>query len=300
LAYSRLITAINLERLEELQSPPDVKTPQDVLRAAFTIPDDFDPAMHAVALKSPNNADLFYALLDNRAAVAARLGLYRRALADVDAALVVRPGDARARLRRARVLTRMQRYNEALVMWEELSGEFHGDKDVTNMVAKVRRRMQEAEGVFDFFAVDTEDTERAQLDSVLDGEEYADFVGPIEVVEVAGKGRGVVATQEISKGTLLLCERALVFVDSGSCFETVASNELQQDFKTDPPSRATFGLVQRMKDDGEFARRVYNLYAGDAEKPPLDGGGMLPVDQLFVQSAVELNRLRTAANSESR
>jgi len=72
LAYSRAIAAINLNRLEEMQEPPQVETMQDVLRGVFPVPDDFDPAIHAAALKVKDNADLFYALLVNRAAVAAR------------------------------------------------------------------------------------------------------------------------------------------------------------------------------------------------------------------------------------
>jgi len=292
LAYSRAIARMNLERLEELQPPLDIATPQDVLDAAIPIPDDFDPALHAAALQDPETADLFYALLANRAAVAARLGLFRRALTDVEAALVVRPGDARARLRKAQVLTRLQRYEEALEMWKELGGEFPKDRDVKKMADKVRRRMQEAGGVFDFFAVDSEDTERAKLGAALGGEEYADFVGPIEVVEIAGKGRGVVASHDISKGTLLLCDRALVVAASERRAETVAINERRQQLNTDSQIRAVSELVQRMKDDDEFARRVYNLHAGDAEKPPLDGEGKIPVDHLFVQSAVEFNAFR--------
>jgi len=116
--------------------------------------------------------------------------------------------------------------------------------------------------------VDAENTETERLGAAL--EEYADFIGPIKVVEVAGKGRGVVASKDISKGTLLLCDRALALAESGNVAELV------------------FDLI---KDDNDSARRAYNLYAGGAEKPPLQGESKLPVDHLFVLSALEFNHM---------
>mmetsp|Transcript_14964 Transcript_14964/g.40162 ORF Transcript_14964/g.40162 Transcript_14964/m.40162 type:complete len:220 (+) Transcript_14964:2-661(+) len=148
LAYSREIATMNLKRLEETQTPPEIETSQDVLGAVILIPEDLDPAMHTKALEDPECADLIYGLLVNRAAVAERLSLLRRALVDVDAALVVRLGDARARLRRAHVLTKLQQYEEALGLWKELRDEFKGDSEVAKMVEKVRRRLQEVKGVF--------------------------------------------------------------------------------------------------------------------------------------------------------
>mmetsp|Transcript_22495 Transcript_22495/g.59773 ORF Transcript_22495/g.59773 Transcript_22495/m.59773 type:complete len:205 (-) Transcript_22495:777-1391(-) len=155
------------------------------------------------------------------------------------------------------------------------------------IVAKVRRRIEEAEGVFDYFAVDTENTERERQG--IAPEEYADFVGPIWDVEIAGKGRGVVASQNIPKGKLLLCDRALVVADTSTGPQTFAKNERKNQIKPESQIRAASELVHRMKDDEEFARRVYNLYAGDDEKPPLEGEGKVPVDHFFVQSAVEYN-----------
>jgi len=189
-------------------------------------------------------------------------------------------------------LTRLQRYDEARGMWKELGGEFPGVKEVVKMLGKVRRRMQEAQGVFDFYEIDAENRERAKMNSALGGEEYADYVGPIEVVEVAGKGRGVVATHDISKGTLLLCDRGLAVVESRSSVGIYNLDERWQRNNIESHALSIYSLVQRMMDDCDFARRVYNLHAGDIEKPSIEGEAKLPVDHLFVQSAVHFNAFK--------
>lgn len=50
--------------------------------------------------------------------------------------------------------------------------------------------------------------------------DVADYVGPIKVVDIPGKGKGIVASQDVKKGTLLIVSKAFAVVDNDYAADT--------------------------------------------------------------------------------
>jgi hypothetical protein len=79
---------------------------------------------------------------------------------------------------------------------------------ITVLLSTVEQRLKEqSQGVYDFKALFS-----AAVDAETEGEAFrfnvADYIGPVRQAVVEGKGRGLVATRDISPGELVMAIKA--------------------------------------------------------------------------------------------
>ncbi|TIA86188.1 hypothetical protein E3P99_03758 [Wallemia hederae] len=111
---------------------------------------------------------------------------------------------SRALLNQARAAYDMRLFGKALSLIQgiqdpELDGEV---RRMTTLIQK--RRLEQSEGAFDVTELFME--KQRFIAPRLD---VADYIGPIEVKDIDGRGRGVLATQDVEPGTLMLVGKAV-------------------------------------------------------------------------------------------
>lgn len=113
----------------------------------------------------------------------------------------------KALFRAAEALYQLQRFEEALHVLETLCDSFPSNTRATEILERARSRCAEqANGDYDFKRLQTEAKRLRppQLD-------HATYIGPVEVRQVANKGRGLFTTKAVRAGDLLLCEKAFSY-----------------------------------------------------------------------------------------
>ncbi|KAH7716697.1 TPR domain protein [Aphelenchoides avenae] len=103
----------------------------------------------------------------------------------------------------------MRKWELSVRHYEELLHAFPSNEHVRDrLLAALARLAEERTGNYDFGML-----YKADLAGEMDVD-VADYVGPIEVVDIPGKGKGIVATRDIKKGTLLLVSKAFAIATS--------------------------------------------------------------------------------------
>ncbi|GAA6041925.1 hypothetical protein JCM8097_000225 [Rhodosporidiobolus ruineniae] len=241
-------------------------------------------------------------LLLNRSQLHLNLGNYASARRDASAVLnLLEQGvDAppqtllKAKLRLARALEGLRLLDKASAAYSavlEVDSSSEEGKEGKKRVVKMRHETETGE--YDW----------RELASVVGPEgrdlEMGDYVGPIEVVEMEGKGggRGVVATRDVKAGDLLLVEKAFA-VDYPDPDRLVLDFKLQHGSlgeHLDYPLACS--IASRILDDPSTAELVYGLYGGKAFPPtgtlPFGAFGQRIVEQ--VSETVDVDAARIAA-----
>ncbi|KAH7718606.1 TPR domain protein [Aphelenchoides avenae] len=174
-----------------------------------------------------------------------------------------------------------------------LRKEFPANADGRDWLAKALDRLKESRtGKYDI----------SRLRSVAFGEharlvDAADWMGPVEVVSVPGKGKGIISREHIPRGTLLIVSKAL------ACSGTNDFDEYEQPADETPEASALrrnkIRLVQTLRRNPQWTRDVYSLYAGD--QSPRDE--MIPegiIDMRRIHEIHRFNAFRNDAASEQR
>ncbi|KAH7697506.1 hypothetical protein AAVH_35411 [Aphelenchoides avenae] len=92
-----------------------------------------------------------------------------------------------------------RKWELAVGHYKELCEKFPANGDAKERVTRAQSRLAESRtSVYDIGKL-YESKEKGEIDI-----DVADFMGPVEVVDVHGKGKGIVATQDVKKGTLLM------------------------------------------------------------------------------------------------
>ncbi|KAH7716356.1 hypothetical protein AAVH_16253 [Aphelenchoides avenae] len=144
------------------------------------------------------------------------------------------------------------KWEESARYFEKLCKDF-SEKDAAKegLRAALARLTESRTGNFDFAKL-YEFAEKGIKDI-----DVADYMGPIEVSDIPGKGKGVVATTDVKKGTLLLVSKALAIVGDGQSVGAVA-----------------LAVKEKLKRRPEMTGDVNALYDGnprEAEAPPPQG-----------------------------
>ena len=109
--------------------------------------------------------------------------------------------------------------------------------------------------------------------------DVADYKGPIEVADVPGKGKGLVATRDIVAGTLLLVEKAFVIsypdehqIEDDSIFLATTTNRIgKKDLSL------TFQeAINKLRVMPTKTTEFYKLYAGPDYPRTTSGSEQLP------------------------
>ncbi len=95
--------------------------------------------------------------------------------------------------------------------------------------------------------------------------DVADFKSnKIKVADVKNKSKGVIASQDIKKGELLVVSKAIssVFIDKNSKNYNIQINMPKNSFDMNDGSQNFSNIVYKMHSDPGLAKEIYSLYAG--------------------------------------
>lgn len=93
----------------------------------------------------------------------------------------------------------------------------------------------------------------------------AEYIGPVQVKHVKGKGRGLVVAKDVKAGTLLLVSKALdcLYPEDLADREGIATYDLETDkLDTQCGARLSTSLIYRLYHDPTLAARVQHLCRG--------------------------------------
>lgn len=205
-------------------------------------------------------------ILSNRAQAHLNLKQYRQALDDAEMALKLDKDHAKTRFRQAKALYGLRRYEEASVVLEGLA------KDANNAeVEEVTRRTQER--------LAEQQLGRYKMTSILKEArsihpphlEHANYVRAVRVIEIPGKGRGLVATEDIPRGTLLLCSKAYaaVFLEELGVPQIQLSLDLsKREVSSLSSSHIVTKIAHKLQQEPWTAAELYDLHSGLAIPAP--------------------------------
>uniref|UniRef100_A0A915CQW1 Uncharacterized protein n=1 Tax=Ditylenchus dipsaci TaxID=166011 RepID=A0A915CQW1_9BILA len=97
----------------------------------------------------------------------------------------------------------MRYWEPASYLFAELRSNFRHNKEATSYIERTQSRLKETKGKYKLG-----DLYRQAVDNGCQNLDVADYVGPIKVSDLADKGRGVITTRDVVKGTLLLVSKA--------------------------------------------------------------------------------------------
>ncbi|KAG8909175.1 hypothetical protein FRC01_007094 [Tulasnella sp. 417] len=209
----------------------------------------------------------------NRAMTYLKLGHAGAALSDCSHALGQQelPSSLRVKAlyRKAQALYGLGRWAEAETAFEATASEFPSEAaSCEPWVERCRKRRQENEtGSYNWLEMYAASLSKARRLDV------ADYKGDIEVVAfpTRGGGRGVIVTEDVTAGQLLLVSKAFVsaFPDDCNPPETLLIQNLIT-MTGQYGCGASLGtkVAERIAGDPGCARLVYDLYAGPSLPPP--------------------------------
>lgn len=188
-------------------------------------------------------------LLSNRAQTYLKLNQFHKAHSDAEAAWNINRTNIKARFRQAKALYGMKSYEKASAILKELET----STEIQNLLQSTQQRLEEQQhGRYDIRGIIEESRSMHYLD-------HADYVGPVRVTNIPGKGRGVVATEDIAEGTLLLCSKA---------FAIVFEDERKEGVEVSTNASILAKIVCKLQNEPLATADIYNLYAGP-NMPPI-------------------------------
>ncbi|KAF2845050.1 hypothetical protein T440DRAFT_545688 [Plenodomus tracheiphilus IPT5] len=143
----------------------------------------------------------------NRALALLKTGQFDAVLSDVNYPdFGAHPSD-KAMFRAAEALYELRRYDEAHKVLELLVSSFPSNARAQEVLKRVRSRCgEQSSGNYNFKRLQ-EQAQKLRPPRL----EHATYVGPVEVRQAAGKGRGLFLTQGVRTGDLLVCEKAFSY-----------------------------------------------------------------------------------------
>uniref|UniRef100_A0A914Q547 SET domain-containing protein n=1 Tax=Panagrolaimus davidi TaxID=227884 RepID=A0A914Q547_9BILA len=140
----------------------------------------------------------------------------------------------------------MREWKKAADHFLEVLKEFPANEFASKELKRATSRLtEERNGKFDFKSIFVESKkEKAELD-------VADYKGPIEIANIPGKGRGMIATKDIKEGTLLAVSKSF-------------ASAYEQDL---PVNLIPEISEQVLTPTNVKAKELYDLYSGDDNVP---------------------------------
>ncbi|KAF1942738.1 SET domain-containing protein [Clathrospora elynae] len=197
----------------------------------------------------------------------------------------------KALFRAAEALYFLERFNECRVVLETLCAAFPDNRQGLIVLARTRGRCrEESTGDYDFNLLQRE--AKKLRPPHLD---HATYIGPVEIREAAGKGRGLFVTEAVKAGNLLLCEKAFSHayaLDSGSGNSKITflmNSETNQGFMGGQADLIKL-LVQKLYRNSSVAPAFVTLHHGSydaASTLAVDGKPI--VDTFLVERIMSFN-----------
>jgi len=203
-------------------------------------------------------------MLANRAAAYINLERYTLALEDASAVLNADASHSKAVYRKAKALLGLSRCKEAVNF---LRGELvklgkKTNKELADLLLKAESMLNQ-QLTLDYDVSEHFGNPWVHIDN------WAEYRGPVEIKEIPGKGRGLVATEDMVEGQLIMAQKsfAIVFLDEEGRNEVFEDSVLEH--KLVKPNHDFSGrlLVQKvynkLKEAPEFGNDFYQLFAGN-------------------------------------
>ncbi|PVH95834.1 hypothetical protein DM02DRAFT_689255 [Periconia macrospinosa] len=163
---------------------------------------------YSAGLSLKPTADETGALCRNRALAYLRTRQYDAALLDTCYPDFLPQPSYNGMIRAAEALYHLGRFDESAKVMQKLCSEFPNHEHAQGQLERVQARLSEQQtGVYDFrqLQIDATKLKPPTLDR-------ATYIGPVEVRDAPGKGRGLFVTKAVKAGDLLLCEKAFGYV----------------------------------------------------------------------------------------
>ncbi|GAB6027434.1 hypothetical protein CHUAL_001697 [Chamberlinius hualienensis] len=190
----------------------------------------------------------------NLAAAYLEASCFEKAAACTEIVIKKYPNEPKALHRAGKAYYNLRDYKTALNHFQKLKAITPNNFENVKDFDQTKQRIKESEvGAYDTFAIDRYCKPFKLIDC-------ADYVGPVKVVEVPGRGRGIIVTEDVKPGTLLIVSKALAFafIKSGEEVDELYSKVVQ--------------CVT--KNPNFYVSKVYDLHSGDGyshQEPTLFG-----------------------------
>jgi tetratricopeptide (TPR) repeat protein len=214
-----------------------------------------------MAIEVASDASVVYS---NRAEALLRLSRFgeardsaRAALADDNSEVNRTPRLTRkALLRRGEASLGLRDWARAVEEFENVETNYPAEYAATSRLGEARQRLLESRtGEYQMEAL-------APTFGRLFKHDVADYVGPVKIVDIPGKGKGLIVTADVREGTLLLAVKAVV----------VAQTAKQE-------HRLVSELVQLLRRNPYRTDELYQLYSGEIPREPIPSG-IIHVDRI--------------------
>ncbi len=165
---------------------------------------------------STSKSSVFLDLLSNRALAYLSIQNYSAALQDTRHLLEGSPGHIKGIIRHAKALAGLRQYQNAInFLTNATKGISKGDKlehsrEFASLIERLKRMKHQSE-TGDYF-----DVSQIMQKNEPAPEDWVDYIGPVKVVSVEGKGRGLVAVQDLPAGKLIFACRAFEIIFLGT------------------------------------------------------------------------------------
>ncbi|CAB4407767.1 unnamed protein product [Rhizophagus irregularis] len=216
----------------------------------------------------PNNV----ILLTNRAQSYLRLCLFAKALDDSVLALEHNSDHQKAKFCKGKALCGLKRYQEAILIFQELlkTDDALNKNSFEEAIKRARMLELESKGIYDYISIIEEFKKNVQVQS--DGKwicpngprlDHADYISDkIEVRPIKNKGRGWVAKQDIPSHSLLMVSKAFHVVYENEVPPGLSFNWVNRSINTPAQSELITFITQKITADPNLGRELYKLYAG--------------------------------------
>lgn len=157
-------------------------------------------------------------------------GYFEASLSEALKVLYEYPEDTEALLRAGDAYYQLRKYDEALICYKDVSMAHPDDEEVEKKLVMAKERFQELNGLVDLARLKAESA--SDPTQKLD---CSDYHGLLEIVDISGKGTGVILKQNVSKGSLICISKAFVanlnpwrFTSNDDLVETLAREVADQ------------------------------------------------------------------------
>ncbi|UJR24077.1 hypothetical protein I4U23_027045 [Adineta vaga] len=151
----------------------------------------------------------------------------------------------------------LESYDEALVQIKKLletdPGNVDGKKELTSIMTRIEEKEK---GIYNFDQMlkEAKKSSTPRLD-------YASYVGPVQLTEIAERGRGLVLTEDVRKGQLILCTKAFAITYPTECSEVHFNAEVKL-VETGDHVVNTARAINKLQNNPSLSSSFFQLYAG--------------------------------------
>uniref|UniRef100_A0AC34G248 SET domain-containing protein n=1 Tax=Panagrolaimus sp. ES5 TaxID=591445 RepID=A0AC34G248_9BILA len=153
----------------------------------------------------------------------------------------------------------MQKFEESANLFVEVVKKFPGNVTAREQLKRTMARLAEQRhGKFNFKAMYLESKkEKPELD-------VADYIGPIKVENIPGKGRGIIATKDIKEGTLLAVSKAYASGSSQDFSGVMIAVDRKRAYSC-AQIMQVFKTTEKLSKNPNDAKKLYDLSQGDVD-----------------------------------